>query len=298
MCSSNYVKNPHLPGVAVDELFHLGLNTNDDLKGTFGDVKFVCLGGSSTRMLKFAELIQKELNKHNGLYNGPVASLTKTDRYVMYKCGPVLSVNHGIGIPSISIILNELIKLLHYAGAKDVIFFRMGTCGGLGTEPGTVVITKKVVNELLKPIFEQIVLGKKMSYPSDLDSKIASELMICGKFSNIPVVSGDTMCTSDFYEGQARLDGAFCDYKEEDKLSYLQKVHKAGVCNIEMESACFAAMCKRAEIAAGVVCVTLVNRLKGDQVSLDQKEHEDFQTRPMKIIISYIIKQLLNNIQT
>lgn len=65
-----------------------------------------------------------------------------------------------------------------------------------------------------------------------------------------------------------------------------------------MESACFAAMCKRAEIAAGVVCVTLVNRLKGDQVSLDQKEHEDFQTRPMKIIISYIIKQLLNNIQT
>ena len=44
-------------------------------------------------MLKFAELIQKELNKHNGLYNGPVASLTKTDRYVMYKCGPVLSVN-------------------------------------------------------------------------------------------------------------------------------------------------------------------------------------------------------------
>ena len=57
-------------------------------------------------------------------------------------------------------------------------------------------------------------------------------------------------------------------------------------------------MCKRAEIAAGVVCVTLVNRLKGDQVSLDQKEHEDFQTRPMKIIISYIIKQLLNNSQT
>ena len=42
MCSSNYVKNPHLPGVAVDELFHLGLNTNDDLKGTFGDVKVSC----------------------------------------------------------------------------------------------------------------------------------------------------------------------------------------------------------------------------------------------------------------
>lgn len=39
---------------------------------------------------------------------------------------------HGIGIPSISIILNELIKLLHYANARDVIFFRVGTSGGLG----------------------------------------------------------------------------------------------------------------------------------------------------------------------
>ena len=93
--------------------------------------------------------------------------------------------------------------------------------------------------------------------------------------------------------GQARLDGAFCDYGEEHKMAYLQKVHKAGVCNIEMESACFAAMCKRASIPAGIVCVTLINRLQGDQVSLSQKEHQDFQIRPMKIVITYIIKQLL-----
>ena len=33
-----------------------------------------------------------------------------------------------------SIILNELIKLLHYADAKDVIFFRVGTSGGLGEQ--------------------------------------------------------------------------------------------------------------------------------------------------------------------
>ena len=39
MNASNYAKNPHLSQMAVDELFHLGLNTKDDLKYMFGDVK-------------------------------------------------------------------------------------------------------------------------------------------------------------------------------------------------------------------------------------------------------------------
>ena len=40
---------------------------------------------------------------------------------------------HGMGVPSISILLHELIKLLKYANARDPIIIRIGTCGGLGT---------------------------------------------------------------------------------------------------------------------------------------------------------------------
>ena len=47
---------------------------------------------------------------------------------------------------------------------------------------------------------------------------------------------GKTMCCDDFYEGQARLDGAICHYNEDDKMKFLQKAHEAGVVNIEMES--------------------------------------------------------------
>jgi uridine phosphorylase len=56
----------------------------------------------------------------------------KTDRYSMFKIGPVLCLNHGIGGPSLSIVLNEVLKLLLYAGAKDFTFFRLGTSGGIG----------------------------------------------------------------------------------------------------------------------------------------------------------------------
>lgn len=37
-----------------------------------------------------------------------------------------------MGVPSISIMLHELIKLLHHARCRDVVLFRLGTSGGVG----------------------------------------------------------------------------------------------------------------------------------------------------------------------
>lgn len=76
------------------------------------------------------------------------------------------------------------------------------------------------------------------------------------------------MCADDFYEGQGRLDGAFCDYTEADKMEYLKKLQNAGVVNIEMEATIFAALTHHAGIKAADVCVTFLDRLNGDQVLL------------------------------
>ena len=37
-----------------------------------------------------------------------------------------------MGIPSLSIVFHEVLKMLHYAECTDVKFFRLGTSGGLG----------------------------------------------------------------------------------------------------------------------------------------------------------------------
>ena len=50
----------------------------------------------------------------------------------MFKVGPALIMNHGMGFGSLSIAMHELIKMLHYAEAQDVSFLRLGTCGGVG----------------------------------------------------------------------------------------------------------------------------------------------------------------------
>ena len=54
-------------------------------------------------------------------------------RYVMYKIGPILTLNHGMGMPSLSIALHEIVKLLFYAGASGKPQFKPGNWQPLGT---------------------------------------------------------------------------------------------------------------------------------------------------------------------
>jgi len=294
-CGKIELCNPHINSDYEDVLYHIALsNKGQDLKEMFSDVKFVCFGGSPTRMHKFAEFLVKELQikipAGQTLYNIAHGS----DRYVLYKVGAVLSVSHGMGIPSLSIIFHEMVKLIYHAGCTDVVFFRIGTSGGLGLDPGTVVITEEAVDGLLRPYMEVQTLGEVVQHPSKLDQNVLGELFFLADpdSDDFMVVTGKTMCTTDFYEGQARLDGAFCDYDEDKKMAFLKRAHSEGVTNIEMESLCFAAYCYRARIRGAVLCVTLLDRLKGDQISTPHAIMEEWQTRPQVIVTRYIKKHL------
>lgn len=59
-----------------------------------------------------------------------------------------------MGVPSVGILLHEMIKLMYHAKCKDPVFIRIGTCGGIGVEGGTVVITEAAVDGLLRSSFE------------------------------------------------------------------------------------------------------------------------------------------------
>lgn len=71
-------------------------------------------------------------------------------RYALFKEGPVLCVSHGVGSSTFSVVLHEMLKLVKYAKCHDPIIIRIGTCGGVGVQPGTVVVTKDAFNGYLK----------------------------------------------------------------------------------------------------------------------------------------------------
>uniref|UniRef100_A0A8B9F2V9 Uridine phosphorylase n=1 Tax=Amazona collaria TaxID=241587 RepID=A0A8B9F2V9_9PSIT len=243
-----HIKNPHLESMEEDILHHLDLGTKThNLPAVFGDIKFVCVGGSPNRMRAFAQFMHKQLGLAGD--GEDLADICAgMDRYAMYRAGPVLSISHGMGIPSISIMLHELIKLLHHAKCRDVTIIRIGTSGGLGKiKLGTVVITDTAVDSSFKPRFEQVVLDDVVVQSTELDKDLAKELLACSKeISDFPALISHTMCAYDFYEGKTtfgRLDG------------YLKRAYNAGVRNIEMESTAFAALCGLCGLKGECFCI-------------------------------------------
>merc|ERR1740137_455572 len=58
------VKNPNIDKMEEDVLYHFALGTRShDLKAMFGDVKFVCVGGSPRRMEGFATYMLNALGQ-------------------------------------------------------------------------------------------------------------------------------------------------------------------------------------------------------------------------------------------
>jgi len=279
------IDNPNLKNLSVDVLYHLGLSTEMDLKAMFGDVKFVCMGGSVERAHMFAKKCVKELNIKIPV-GCEIAPVGKTERYTLFKVGNIISVNHGMGAPSLSILLHELAKLLHHAEATDVVFMRMGTCGGLGLEPGTVVLTEEVLTPTFEAYHRVYALGKEEKRPTRLNKDLAEAIYQAR--GDLNVVHGKTMTCDDFYEGQGRLDGALCGYKEDEKLAYLKEAHSHGVVNIEMEGLQFASFCSRLGINAAMMCSVLINRLKGDQVTVDHETLQDLAENSQKLAIKYM----------
>uniref|UniRef100_A0A1A9X3Y4 Nucleoside phosphorylase domain-containing protein n=1 Tax=Glossina brevipalpis TaxID=37001 RepID=A0A1A9X3Y4_9MUSC len=216
--ASTKLNNPRLDQMTNDYLYHLNVCVDDtknakDLQKQFGDVKFICMGGTGKRALMLAKYLRDNLKLEN-VPNGDLINLTESGhRYVVYKIGPVLCCSHGVGSSSMSVLLHELLKLVKYAKCKDPIFIRVGTSGGIGVDVGTVIVTK------------------------------------------------------DAYNGQARLDGASCDYQQEDKFKFLDECCANGIKNFEMEAAMFSSLMLHVGVKAAELCVTFVDRLKGDQYS-------------------------------
>ncbi|EPB80346.1 putative uridine phosphorylase [Ancylostoma ceylanicum] len=217
MASGKYppfgLRNKNLETVTDDFLYHFGFgNKTMDIPQVFGDTKFVCTGGSPVRLKLYAEWFSKECKI-------PCSeNLSKSDRFCLYKTGKVIWVNIST--------CNEI----------SLRIIRLGTSGGVGVEPGTVVVSKNAMNGELKEQYVQWIAGKRVERDVYLDEGLQNDLLAMAKEMKIPVETGLTMCADDFYEGQMRLDGFFCEYNPDDKLGFLKKIHEKGVRNIEMES--------------------------------------------------------------
>ncbi|CAF1363462.1 unnamed protein product, partial [Didymodactylos carnosus] len=176
----------------LDYYYHLGLNSGLDLKSNFGDVKYVLMCGSPVRAYEIIQRVMQAFNIQLPI-GQTLAPIGKTERYSMFKIGPIISISYGMGKPSASIMLHEITKLLSAAGVLDPVYIQVGTSGGVGIEGGTVVISNALVNDLLQPYHSIAVLGKIIDRPAKVDLDLCKQLYdVRGE---IPAIMGITMST-------------------------------------------------------------------------------------------------------
>jgi uridine phosphorylase len=260
--------NPYFRQLDVDYLYHFGLDTSMDLKGIFGIINYVVItrDDNSARLIanRFAKFWY-QINEDDFEFK----PIFKTERFHLYKIGPVLIVSHGVGMPSMLIALNELAKLLVHTNNEDAQFLKVGPCGGLGLNPGDIVISKSALNSKLEALQYAIECGEEYATATHLDANLIKDVsefnQQCLKYN---VTIGNTIGAWDFYEEQGRMDGFLpINYSIDDRNQYFKHALDAGVISIDMESLQFAAFCNNAGIKACIISEVLVNRLNSDEVN-------------------------------
>lgn len=282
----------HFQELEVDYLYHLGLDSSSDLKQEFGQIKYVVLTRSFADADYFANQFTQAYYKLQDVEIN-CKTIAKDERYHIYKVANTLIISHGLGFPSMLICLNEVVKLLWHAGVENYQFIRLSPGGGIGTAANSLVVANEAVNYKLEPEWSNIEFGEYFTYNTQTSDELVKKLFAANP--NEELVHGKILSSNSFYNGQARLNGATeVSYSRKERDEYLQRLHKAEVKGIDMESGCFIAFCKNFAIPSVVVLAALSDRLSTHDsieasLNFDDQHMEIAIKKATKVIINYIL---------
>ncbi len=180
--------------------------------------------------------------------------------------GPVfISATSGMGAPSLSIVVNELVQL----GVKTIV--RVGTCGGIAdhVRVGSLVISQAA---LCRQGAAHDIAPR--DFPAAADPRLTLNLVRAAADLGLEHHMGVTASVDTFYEGQERTDSA-----NRHLLTSLQgrteEYRKLGILNYEMEAGTLFKMALVYGIAAGCICAVLAERLTSEAVLAQQKQQAE-----------------------
>jgi uridine phosphorylase len=283
-----------LDGSHADVFYHFGVSSEDPILEAMRDVKAVIMAGSGGRIKEFAET----WSAING--GSEIIGLPKEDRFVTRYTAGVLFASHGMGMPSASIAVQEMMRIIWFLkrgdlDAMDEVFWaRVGTSGGVGLPGGTVVVSTEGVMADLKPY--RLLQGGKGTYwfDGDFPKDTYEAIMAANQHTDFDIVAGKTVAGNEFFLEQFRLDGAVCLETPESKMEWLEWIHENGVRNIEMEGAMLAGYLNHWGFSKfAMICCTLLNRLEGDQVTSTPEQLHKFSEDSGVALFNYLKASLL-----
>ena len=174
----------------------------------------------------------------------------------------ILSATSGMGAPSLSIIVNELIQV----GIRQII--RIGTCGSI--QPyipvGSVVISSAALCRQgaaydIAPV----------EYPAAADPFLTVALVKAARELRIEHYIGITASVDTFYEGQERTDSANPNLMR-SLHGITEEYQRLNILNYEMECGTLFKMAGVYNFAAAAICGVVAGRCDSENIILEQRD--------------------------
>jgi uridine phosphorylase len=239
-------------------LYHIGFS-QEDLGSTPPIAALLC--GDPER----ARRIAQETDGVNCL-----ATLSENRGLHSYLCqmadgGKFVASTSGMGAPSLSIVVNELVAV----GIRTII--RVGTSGGIAIDvkAGDLVISNAALCRQgaaldIAPI----------EFPAAADPHVSVALAAAANKLGIAAHLGVTASVDTFYEGQERSDSAN-PHLLRSLHGISEEYRQLKILNYEMEAGTLFKMGLVYGFAAGCVCAVLAERLVAESVDLAVKQQAE-----------------------
>lgn len=176
---------------------------------------------------------------------------------------PILVATSGMGAPSLSIVVNELVQV----GIKR--FLRVGTCGSI--QPyipvGDLVISQGCLCR------QGAALDiAPVEYPAIADPFLTVALVETARKLNIPCHLGITASVDTFYEGQERSESSANVHLQSWLTGITSTYRQLNILNYEMEAGTLLKMAGVYGFTAACVCAVVAQRTEAETIAVADKE--------------------------
>src|SRR5262245_59906367 len=234
--------------------YHIGFG-RDDLGAEPPRIALLCGDPERARTIAQTKLRDvRVLSEHRGL-NSYIGVLSNGR--------PILSATSGMGAPSLSIVVNELVQV----GIRQII--RVGTCGSIQAHvmPGSVVITRAALCR--QGAADDIAPA---GYPAAADPFLTVALVEAARELGVDHHMGITASVDTFYEGQERSASSANPQLLRWLRGITEEYRHLNVLNYEMECGTLFKMGGVYGFAAGCVCAVVGQRTTSEAILPEQKK--------------------------
>ena len=232
----------------------------------------VLLPGDPVRAKIIAENFLSDVHQYTAIRN--IFGFTGS-----YQGVPVSVQATGMGVPSISIYLHELIEVF---GANRLI--RVGTCGGMNENIHLRDVLIAQGSSTDSSVIKQ-TFGGSFNFSLLADFNLLSHAVNVANNLNIKCKVGNVLCTDLFYNDYDDPNGTFGDGKN----TFNDKLRKYGILAVEMETAALYLQAARANVQALAIFTVSDDLLRKDFCSPEERQSSFCDM--IKIALETVIKE-------